>query len=84
MRLNVTKTPAIASIARISAGVILMMTALGCAPVPVDLDAARVEINPLIKDHADALADGTWEDAMATGRSLIAKIDCLLDNPECG
>lgn len=71
-----------APIARMSLAVLALTTLIGCDDA-LNLKAARAEINPLIRPHADAIANGSREDAARTGRDLIATIDCVLDNPEC-
>lgn len=78
-----TNRPETASIGPIVLMAILGLILSGCGNVLVDLEAARAELNPLLVRHAGVLADGTREEALQSGRDLIASVDCLLANSEC-
>lgn len=83
MNLQGTKKRENVLTARTSLMAITLTILVGCENVPLDLEAAREEINPRSAAHADSLVNGTRQQAAKTGRDLIASIDCLLKNPEC-
>lgn len=62
---------------------IVLLIGTGCATEPGSVEAVRDELNPLVADHAEGLAEDGGPKSLQTGRNLIATYDCLVENEQC-
>lgn len=60
-----------------------MLIGTGCTTVPGNIEAMRVELNPLAAKHAEALAEDGGPKSLQTGRDFIATYDCVIGNTSC-